>query len=98
MLDHIIHPNDEERGQPMDIQSDNEPTATNPIPDPSAVAFAVEGPAYSSESETHVAYCPQSLYLVGTDGVIAAVLAPDGLCPKSYAKAVWPVAGSVSVG
>ena len=77
MLNHIIHPNDEERGQPMDIQSDNEPTATDPIPDLSAVAFAVEGPAYSSESETHVAYRPQSLYLVGTDGIIAAVLAPD---------------------
>ena len=45
--------------------------------DLSTIAFAVEGPAYSSESETHVAYCPQSLYLVGTDGVIAAVLTPD---------------------
>ena len=45
--------------------------------DLSAVAFAVEGAAYSSESETHVAYRPQSLYLIGADGVIAAVLTPD---------------------
>lgn len=57
-------------------QPSSKPIATNPIPDPSTIAFAVEGPAYSSESETHVSYCPQSLYLVGTDGVIAAVLTP----------------------
>lgn len=41
------------------------------------VAFAVEGAGYSSESETHVAYRSQSLYLIGTDGVISAVLTPD---------------------
>ena len=60
-------------------QPSSKPIASNPIPDPStiAIAFAVEGPAYSSENETHVAYRPQSLYLIGTDGVIAAVLAPD---------------------
>ena len=57
-------------------QSCSKPIATNPIPDLNTIAFAVEGPAYSSESETHVAYRPQSLYLVGTDGVIAAVLTP----------------------
>lgn len=50
--------------------------AKSVVVNPSAIAFAVEGPAYSSESETHVAYRPQSLYLVGTDGVIAAVLTP----------------------
>ena len=58
-------------------QSCSKPIATNPIPDLNTIAFAVEGPAYSSENETHVAYRPQSLYLIGTDGVIAAVLAPD---------------------
>lgn len=57
-------------------QPSSKPIATNPIPDLSTIAFAVEGPAYSSETETHVAYRPQSLYLVGTDGVIAAVLPP----------------------
>ena len=46
-------------------QSCSTPIATNPIPDFSTIAFAVEGPAYSSETETHVAYRPQSLYLVG---------------------------------
>ena len=40
-------------------QPSSKPIATNPIPDLSTIAFAVEGPAYSSESETHVAYCPQ---------------------------------------
>ena len=45
--------------------------------DLNAVAFAVEGAAYSSESETHVAYHPQSLYLIGADGVIATILTPD---------------------
>ena len=57
-------------------QPSSKPIATNPIPDLSTIAFAVEGPAYSSENETHVAYRPQSLYLVGDDGVIAAVLTP----------------------
>ena len=58
-------------------QSCSKPITTNPITDLGAIAFAVEGPAYSSETEAHVAYRPKSLYLVGADGVIAAVLAPD---------------------
>lgn len=45
--------------------------------DTSAIAFAVEGPAYTSETETHVAYQAQSLYLINDDGVIADVLTQD---------------------
>lgn len=39
-------------------QPSNKPIATNPIPDLNTIAFAIEGAAYSSENETHVAYRP----------------------------------------
>lgn len=54
-----------------------EPSATAATPDLTSIAFAVEGPAYTSETETHVAHRPRSLYLIDHAGVIAAVLTPD---------------------